>query len=83
MDNKKIVEISGTLLTRSKKAEFLEMRGVRDNMEISVDCLSMNIIRHLWLYFQCWLIQSILKLETNIEFSKLREASNSNQKPEN
>ena len=50
------------------------MCGAHDNMEISVDRLSVSIICHLRLYFQYWLVQNILKLETNIEFTKLRKA---------
>ena len=63
MDSEKITENSGKF---KKKAEVLEMFGARDNMVISIDCLSASIIRHLGPYFQCRLVQNNLKSETSI-----------------
>ena len=80
MDNEKIEEVSGKL---KKKAEIPSknlMICECENMVKSLDRLSTNSICHPQLNFQCWLIQSDLKLETGITYSKFRKAGYNSQK---
>ena len=63
-----------------EKVEILGMCDAPDNMAISEDQLSENIIFHLLLYIQCRHIQNNLKSETNMEYTKLRKARDNNRK---
>ena len=74
MDNEKITDNSGKC---KKKYKFSECTVGKHG-----DCLSMSIICHSRLYFQCWLIQNNLKLETNIVYTKVRKARGNNRKSE-
>ena len=69
---KKIAKNSGKL---QRKKEVLGMCSASDNKTFSVDRLSMSVISHLRLYFQCQLRENNFKSETNTEYTKLRKAT--------
>ena len=56
------------------------MFGERDNRAISRDFSSANSICHSRPNFQCWLIQSDLKSETDITYTKLKKAGDNSWK---